>query len=261
MSKIYSVSTKSIYTPPKKELGLLGQIIDFFKRFLFQKIFVFIPYEIPLIGVAFLPIFLAGVYFNLFFNYYVWIFAVLYLILLIALFFLKPNHMPLWKHIFYSFTFTASRADKELPQISDDEQYFIHDKQMMMLLEVKQLSDFDTQQREKVEKLIEAFVDLKIIVVKTPIDEEIAEAMTNEFMSRKKFLTNELYDFVRSSVYANFYGLEMNKIYLLLKTDYVQGRRGFSLATNRLEEMKNKIINNYSDIEVVQEKQVFIDLI
>lgn len=261
MSKFYEIkSTSGIYTAPDKPNNF-NQNYSIIKAFMMGKFFAFIPFELIVITVLFLPVFGVVAIFNLFaFSWTIWILA-FYLLTLGALAFVPIENMKLYKFLWYTFTFTQKKLDVDLPLKSEDNRFYIFDDQMLLALEVKQLEDFDDNARGKIEHMVRSFGTVKFIVSKEPIDEVKANLMTNEYMSNRKVLNNEMYELLRESTLETLIGLDMNHIYIVIKTPLDSSRNGYGLTANKLLESYNKIKKSYSDIEILTDVNIFKEII
>ena len=253
MSKLFNVDSNSVY--PIKNVH--NSKIYLVKKVLNQKIFAFIKKEIVIVVLCYLPFLLISQVFNLL-GLIPWFFVVhiLYLVILMALVFGKWENLPITKYL--KLMLFSKKTTHSVDQIfeSTKNDYQIRGSQMTQILELKQLSNFDDNLRLSIESLAVAFENIKIVCIKEPVNEALADTMTDEYLKRRKPLNNELYEQLRQTTYETLYGTEINKVYAVLRTDLDGSNRQYSNAINQLKDLREKIIKNYPLTQIVTDESI-----
>jgi hypothetical protein len=261
MSKIFDIrNTKAIYTEPEKSNWFNTSFL-WLKTYVIANLFAFIPFGLFISVVLFLPALAICIFFNLFdYQYTIWVLGT-YGSLLIASATIQVENMKLYKYFWHQMTFNNKTIDLQLPKKSIDDKFFIYDDQMLLIAEVKELKDFDESARNRIETMVQNFGKVKFIVAKEPIDEVLASKMAEEYMARRKVLNNALYDMLKKSTEETLYGLDMNHIYIIIRTPLLTGRTGFMETTNNLISSYNLIRSSYPNITILTDEKIFNELI
>ncbi len=261
MSKIFDIrNTKGMFTDPEQG-NFLKNTWLWVNSYLIANLFAFIPFGLFISTVLFLPVLTVCIFFNLFvYSYTIWILGI-YAVLLVACALIDVENMKLYKYFWHQMTFNNKKVDLKLPKKSTDDKFFIYDNQMLLIAEVKELKDFDESSRSRIESMVNNFGKIKFIVSKEPIDEELASKMAEEYMSKRNVLNNALYQMLKKSTEETLYGLDMNHIYIIIRTPLLTGRTGFMETTNNLISSYNLIKSSYPEINILTDEKIFNELI